>query len=176
MWKFGKSWCSKMSFNKLVQEIYDTNINKTYTATSSAPRKDFAPVSSKDGYHYPYQQNPLSPNDSANQPERLQSYPWELQNITDDLSNSFIYTAVVADKINKARKNPSINTEQKRKLKNIFNFSKKVLNAIKSIALEIENNIDISMQPTPEVKINSSQNNNPDSFNKTEVKIKLPKR
>jgi hypothetical protein len=51
-----------------------------------------------------------------------------------------------------------------------------ILNAIKSIALEIENNIDISMQPTPEVKINSSQNNNPDSFNKTEVKIKLPKR
>lgn len=163
-----------MNFNKLVNEIYDTNINKTYPATSSAPRKDFAPVSSRDGYHHPYQSNPLSPNDDANSPKLPQSYPWELQNITDDLSNSFIFTATVADKINKTRSNPALNPEQKRKLKNIFNFSKKVLNAIKNIAIEVEKNLDLSQKPTPQIKLNSSNNTNPDSFKRTEVKIKIP--
>lgn len=163
-----------MKFSKLVQEIYDTNINKTYPASSSAPRKDFAPVSSRDGYHYPYQntgasemQNPL--------PDNPINYPWELQTVSDDLSKSFVSLVVACQKIISSKNNPALNLKQKQDLNKVFNYSKKVLNAIKTIAFKIDDISNLGLEKTPEIKMNASQNNNPSHLKRTEVSIKLPK-
>lgn len=163
-----------MSFNKLVSEIYDTNINKQYGATNSAPRKDFAPASSKDGYHNDYQNLGASELESP-QPENPPSYPWELQTINDDLSNGFVSILTSAEKIRNAYKNNNaLNLNQKNEFKKAFKYSKKILNAIKKLAFKIDEVSDLNLEKTPEVKINSSEDNNPSLFKRQQVKIKLP--
>jgi len=110
-----------MNFNKLVNEIYDTNVNKSYPASSSAPRKDFAPVSSRDGYHYPYQ-NQGAQNIEQEHPNNPISYPYPLQTVSDDLSQSFVFLLNGTTKIVEAQKNKSLDVNQKNdlnKLKNI---------------------------------------------------------
>ena len=163
-----------MKFNSLVQEIYDTNTNKNYPASSSAPRKDFAPVSSSNGYNYPYQNTGASEMENP-LPDNPITYPWELQTVTDDLSNSFISLVAASQKIISSRDNPALNVKQKQDLNKVVKFSRKILNAIKNVAFKVDDIANIAMEKTPEIKINASQNNNPSHLKRTEVAIKLPK-
>ena len=127
-----------MNFSKILEEIYDTGM-KQYPAYSAAPRKDFAPVSTKDGYNYPYQNNNQpTQNLTTPPPDAPISYPWPLQTVTDDLSDSFVYLMAAANKISQTVKNnPAITQEQKIKLLELFKTSKKALELIKSIGLSI---------------------------------------
>jgi hypothetical protein len=163
-----------MNFDKLVNEIYNTNVNKQFTAYNSPPRKDFAPVSTKDGYHFPYQQG----GDKEMEGDQLEvpiSYPWQLQTASEDLSNGFISILNGVKKLADSKKNPALNINQKNDINKVLKFSKKILSGIKKIAFKIDEYSDLSTAPTPEVKMNASLNNNPDNLKRTEVKIKLPK-
>lgn len=163
-----------MKFNKLVNEIYDTNINKQYGATNSAPRKDFAPASSKDGYHNDYQNLGASELETP-QPDNPPSYPWEIQTINDDLANGFVSIVSSAEKIRNAYKNNhALNINQKNDFKKLFKLSKNILTAIKKVAFKIDEIGNFNLEKTPEIKINASQDNNPSHLKRTEVKIKLP--
>lgn len=162
-----------MKFNSIVQEIYDTNINKTYPASSSAPRKDFAPISTKDGYHYPYQNTGASEMENP-LPDNPITYPWELQTVSDDLSNSFVSLVAASQKIIASKNNPALDIKQKQQLIKALKFSRKILNAIKTVAFKIDDIANIAVERTPEIKMNASQNNNPSHLKRTEVAIKLP--
>jgi hypothetical protein len=163
-----------MKFNKLVSEIYDTNINKQYGATNSAPRKDFAPASSKDGYHNDYQNLGASELETP-QPENPPSFPWELQTINDDLANGFVSILSSTEKIRNAYKNnQALDINQKNEFRHIFKFSRKILNAIKKVALKIDEISDLSVEKKPEIKINAALDNNPTLFKRQQVKIKIP--
>jgi hypothetical protein len=162
-----------MKFNSLVEEIYDTNTNKNYPASSSAPRKDFAPVSTKDGYHYPYQNTGASEMENP-LPDTPITHPWELQTVSDDLSNSFISLIAASQKIISSKNNPALDLKQKQELNKILKYSRKILNAIKNVAFKIDDIANIAVEKTPEIKMNASQNNNPSHLKRTEVAIKLP--
>jgi len=114
-----------MKFNSLVQEIYDTNTNKNYPASSSAPRKDFAPVSTSNGYNYPYQNTGASEMENP-LPDNPITYPWELQTVTDDLSNSFVSIVAASQKIISSRDNPALNVKQKQDLNKVVKYSRKI--------------------------------------------------
>lgn len=164
-----------MNFEKLVSEIYDTNINKQYGATSSAPRKDFAPASTKDGYNYSYQNLGASELESP-QPNNPPSVPWELQTINDELSNGFVSIVSAIQKLQDSYKNnKTLNINQKNEFKKISDFSRKILNAIKRVAFKIDEISELGVEKTPEIKMNASEDNNPDLFKRTQVKIRLPK-
>jgi hypothetical protein len=164
-----------MKFNKLVNEIYDTNINKQYGATNSAPRKDFAPASSKDGYHNDYQNLGASELENP-QPDNPPSYPWEIQTINDDLANGFVSIVSSAEKIRNAYKNNhTLNINQKNDFKKLFKLSKNILKAIKKVAFKIDEIANLNLEKMPEIKMNASEDNNPSHLKRTEVKIKLPK-
>jgi hypothetical protein len=163
-----------MKFNKLVNEIYDTNINKQYGATNSAPRKDFAPASSKDGYINDYQNLGASELENP-QPDNPASYPWEIQTINDDLANGFVSIVSSAEKIKNAYKNNNVlNINQKNDFKNLYKLSKNILNAIKKVAFKIDEIANLNLEKTPEIKMNAAQDNNPTHLKRTEVKIKIP--
>lgn len=163
-----------MKFQKLVNEIYDTNINKSYPASNSAPRKDFAPASSKDGYHNPYQ-DLGSQHMEQPQPDSPISYPFPLQTISDSLATSFVSLVDAISKMDMAKHNLSLNINQKNGIEKISKFSKKILSAIKNVAFKIDEFSDLSVEKTPEIKMNSSENKNPTHLKNQEVVIKLPK-
>ena len=162
-----------MNFNKLVTEIYDTNVNKSYPASSSAPRKDFAPVSSRDGYHHPYQ-NPGAQNIEQEHPDNPISYPYPLQTVSDDLAQSFVFLLNGTTKIIEAQKNKSLNINQKNDLNKLKKYCLKILDGIKKVAFKVDEISDLGVEKTPEIKINASQSNNPNSLKQQEVSIKLP--
>lgn len=162
-----------MKFSSLVQEIYSTNTGKLYPASSSAPRKDFAPVSTKDGYNYPYQNTGASELDNP-MPDTPISYPWPLQTVSEDLSDGFMKVLEATKKINQSYQNPSLNSNQKQDLKTLLKVSKKILEAIKNVAFKVDDISNLAMPTPPEVKMNSSQNNNPSNLNRSEIVIKLP--
>lgn len=162
-----------MKFSSLVQELYNTNTGKLYSASSSAPRKDFAPISTKDGYDYPYQNNGASEMENPS-PETPISYPWELQTVSDDLSEGFIRVLEATKKINSSYQNPSLSTNQKQDLKTLLEISKKILGAIKKVAFKVDDISNLALPTPPQVKMNSSENKNPSNLNRSEVVIKLP--
>lgn len=162
-----------MNFNKLVNEIYDTNVNKSYPASSSAPRKDFAPVSSRDGYHYPYQNNGAQDIEQPQSNNPI-SYPYPLQTVSDDLAQSFVFLLNATRKIVEAQNNKALNVNQKNDLHKLKKFSLKLLDGIKKVAYKVDEVSDLGVEKTPEIKMNASQNNNPNSLKQQEVSIKLP--
>jgi hypothetical protein len=162
-----------MKFSGLVQEIYSTNNGKLYPATNSAPRKDFAPISTKDGYDYPYQNTGASEMENPS-PDTPISYPWELQTVSEDLSNGFMSVLAATKKINSAQSNPALAVNQKSDLKKLLTLSNEILNAIKNVAFKIDDIVNLSLPKPPEVKINSMEDKNASNSNKGEVVIKLP--
>ena len=144
-----------MNLEELIEEVYDRG-PQTYGSYETAARKDFAPLSTKDGYNYPYQQNQPLNNLTTPPPPAPISYPWPLQTIVDDLSDSFICLLNAASKISDcAKNNPAITTDQKKKLFEFYKASKQALDIIKNIGLDIGNISNIageqpSQNPVPQ--------------------------
>ena len=133
-----------MNLEKIIEEVYDKGPQQ-YGGFNSAPRKDFAPISTKDGYNYPYQQNPPLNNLTTPPPEGPVSYPWPLQTIVDDLTDSFVCLLNAASKIaDCAKHNPSMDNEQKQKLFEFYKSSKQALEIIKNIGVDIGKVVDMS--------------------------------
>lgn len=127
-----------MNLEKIIEEIYDTG-NKQYSAGSMAPRKDFAPVSTTGNYNYPYQKNMPSDVPTTPPPDGPPSYPWPLQTIVDDLSDSFVYLIAATNKLAQcAKNNPVIKPKQKDQLIELYKKSKQALLLIKDVGLSIE--------------------------------------
>jgi hypothetical protein len=128
-----------MNLEKIIEEVYDRGPQQ-YGAYSSAPRKDFVPLSTKDGYNYPNQQNQPLNNLTTPPPQAPISYPWPLQTIVDDLSDSFICLLNAANKMSDCVKgNPTLSDEQKKEIFEFYRSSKKALDIIKKIGLDIGN-------------------------------------
>jgi len=165
-----------MNFKKVLEEIYDTGI-KQYPAYSTPARKDFAPLSTRDGYNYPYQQNQPTQNLTTPPPDAPISYPWPLQTVTDDLSDSFVYLMAAANKISQTVKNnPAIDKDQKIKLLELFKLSKKALEIIKNVGISIGEISNMAgPQPTQNPVIPPERiepESLPDTGNMVRIKIK----
>lgn len=133
-----------MNLEKIIEEVYDQGPQQ-YGAYNSPPRKDFAPLSTKDGYNYPNQQNQPLNNLTTPPPEAPISYPWPLQTIVDDLSDSFICLLNASSKISDcAKNNPTMDNDQKNKLLQFYKESKQALEIIKKIGLEIGDFVNIA--------------------------------
>lgn len=165
-----------MNLEKIIEEIYDKGPAQ-YPAYSAAPRKDFAPISSKDGYNYPNQRMFASDNYTSPSPDASVVFPWPLQTITDDLSDSFVYLTAGMSKIAQCIKNnPTINVEQKTKLIELFKHSKKALELIKNVGLKIGEISNIAEQQPSQnpVKVLPVTPPNPTSDQKNLIQINLP--
>lgn len=152
---------SNMNVDKLFQEALGGLWNNAnYGGFSDPPRKDFAPVSSAQGYDFPYQKNappifpPVSPSsDNPNHPA------WPLENVTKDLADSFTYLVAAGNKMeNCLRLNKAIKGEQREHLDKLLNFAGKVLGAIEILNMEVVKTTDLlkTLPPT-----NPHQERNP---------------
>lgn len=165
-----------MNLEEIIEEVYDQGPQQ-YGGFNAAPRKDFAPLSTKDGYNYPYQKNPPLNNLTTPPPEGAVAYPWPLQTIVDDLTDSFVCLLNAASKIaDCAKNNPTIDNEQQNKLFEFYKDSKKALEIIKNIGTGIGNVVDMSEgQPSqnPIVQQNVQKNETLPQVGNV-VKIKIP--
>jgi hypothetical protein len=146
-----------MKINDLIEEVYASG-PKMYAAYSSAPRKDFVPYSTKDGYNFPYQKNapPIHPP-SAPQPPNTVSMPWPLQTINDDLSDGYIYLLAAAKKLSVCAKgNPSLTEEQKQQLITLYKELKIALQKIKNVGLNVTDVVNMSLPLSPQVPVQSA--------------------
>jgi hypothetical protein len=128
-----------MDLNEVIEEMLGAPGGQQYPAYNEPPRKDFVPHTNKAGYSYPYQQNtnPLL-NPVNNIYPQIASEPWPLENITNDLADSYVYLLTAGNKINQAIKsNPSVSREQKEILKEYLRKCKKALSLIKDIGINI---------------------------------------
>lgn len=140
-----------MKLEELIEEVYDQG-PKMYPAYSSAPRKDFVPYSTKDGYNFPYQNNapPIFPPEPP-QPENPVALPWPLQTINDDLSDAYIYLLGAAKKISDVvANNPSINAEQKTQFTELYKDLKISLDHIKKVGLKVSDIGNMAMPVPPQ--------------------------
>lgn len=165
-----------MNLEELIEEVYERG-PQTYGAYSAAPRKDFAPISTKDGYNYPYQRNQPLDNLTTPPPAAPISYPWPLQTIVDDLSDSFVCLLNATSKMSECVKNnPALTDEQKKNIFELFKSSKSALEIIKNVGLEIgkiSNMADQqpSQNPVPQPEVNPTE---PSFDTGNLIKIKLP--
>jgi hypothetical protein len=133
-----------MKLERMIEEIYDAG-NKQYSAGSMAPRKDFAPVSTTGNYNYPYQKNMPSDVPTIPPPDAPVSYPWPLQTIVDDLSDSFVYLIAAANKMAQcAKNNPTLKQKEKDSLIELYKKSKKALLLIKDVGMSIDKVVNIA--------------------------------
>jgi hypothetical protein len=138
-----------MKLKELIEEVYNQG-PKSYPAYSSAPRKDFVPHSTKDGYNFPYQKNapPIFPPEPP-QPANPVALPWPLQTINDDLSDAYIYLLGAAKKISDVvANNPTINTDQKTEFMGLYKDLKTALDHIKKVGLKVSDIGNMAL-PTP---------------------------
>jgi hypothetical protein len=136
-----------MKLEKVINETLTSIWSpKQYQATSMAPRKDFAPLNTQDGYNYPYQtQSPLPTPDVPS--NKTANIPWPLQTIDDDLADSYVYLLAAGQKIQTAIKNnPSLSKQQKLKMKVLLKNCKSALNLIKKIGFNIKPIIDLNQK------------------------------
>lgn len=143
-----------MNLSNLIKEVYDSGPN-AYQAYSSAPRKDFVPYSTKDGYNYPYQKGgePMYPP-SAPQPENPVALPWPLQTINDDLSDAFIYTLAAYKKIaDCVKNNPTLTQDEKDGLLKQFKKLRIALRKIKEVGIKLPSIVNMTEQPPPQIPV-----------------------
>lgn len=165
-----------MNLEDLIEEVYERG-PQMYGAYSAAPRKDFAPVSTKDGYNYPYQRNQPFDNLTTPPPAAPISYPWPLQTIVDDLSDSFLCLLNATTKMSECVKNnPALTDEQKKNIFELFKSSKSALEIIKNVGLEIGNISNMadqqpSQNPVPQPEVKPTE---PSFDTGNLIKIKLP--
>lgn len=145
-----------MKLKDLIEEVYNQG-PKSYPAYSSAPRKDFVPYSTKDGYNFPYQKNapPIFPPEPP-QPENPVALPWPLQTINDDLSDAYIYLLGAAKKISDVvANNPSINAEQKTQFTELYKDLKISLDNIKNVGLKVSDIGNMALQAPAQSSVRS---------------------
>lgn len=164
-----------MNLNNIIEEIYEKG-GGSYPAYSQAPRKDFAPISQRGGYDYPYQQTGVAGSFTEPPPDAPIVLPWPMQTINDDLSDGFVFIMSAANKITKCIKsNPALTEKQKEELIEIYKKTKQALELIKTVGLNIHKSNIAGPQPSQN-PIPAPENPLPDSLpNKgNTVIIKLP--
>lgn len=165
-----------MNIEELIEEVYEKGPQQ-YGGYSSGARKDFAPISSKDGYNYPYQRNHPFNNLTTPPPPASISYPWPLQTIVDDLADGFICLINATNKIAEcAKNNPALSDIQRKKLLDFYRNSKKALDLIKNVGLEIGGLVNLageqpSQNPVPQPVVPQTETL-PQQGNT--IKIKIP--
>ena len=150
------------TLDETIEEAYDGAAwnNRQYGAYSEPPRKDYMPISSSDGYGFPYQRGapPISPPtspDPANTPE----IPWPLQTVTDDFSDSFVYLVSALKKMEAClRMNPVLKKAQKHKLKEFIKYTKGALARIQVVGSQIVHVTNLVGELPPQ---NPGHNGNP---------------
>jgi hypothetical protein len=168
-----------MDFDQIIEEIYDSG-GGSYSASSEAPRKDFAPMSSKAGYNNPYQRDGVYGNLTEPPPDAPESMPWPLQTVTTDVADSFVYLMTAMNKMSQCvKQNPSLTKEAKKELLELYKKSKQALGLLRDVGLSI-NKLNIAgAQPsqnpipnTPDQRINPGSIPNIN----TTIAIKIPRR
>jgi hypothetical protein len=164
-----------MDLNKILEEIYDRG-GGSYPAYSQAPRKDFAPISQRGGYDYPYQQTGVAGAFTEPPPDAPIVLPWPMQTVTDDLADGFVLIMSAANKIVQCvNSNPALTETQKEQLIEIYKKTKQALDLIKTVGINIgKSNIagpQPSQNPVP-APANPAPDSLPDRGNT--VVIKLP--
>ena len=165
-----------MNLEKIIEEVYDSGPAQ-YPAYSAAPRKDFAPLPTKDGYNYKNQRDFPPDNLTTPPPDGPVVFPWPLQTIVDDLSDSFVYLMTSTSKIIQCLKNnPTLTPEQKGDLIKLYGKSKKALNLIKEVGLEIGRMTNLAgQQPSQNpVRMPARNVSNQDPDLRNTIQIKLP--
>lgn len=164
-----------MNLDSIIEEVYQRS-GGGYPAYSEPPRKDFAPVSQKGGYDYPYQQTGAAGSFTEPPPDAPIVLPWPMQTITDDLADGFVLIMSAANKITQCTKlNPALTDIQKEELIELYKETKKALDLIKTVGLRITKSNLAGPQPTQN-PVPAPANPAPDSLpNKgNTVIIKLP--
>jgi len=141
-----------VKLNKILGEALGSYSPGSYQATSMPPRKDLVPFNKKDGYNYTRQANNDSRLSSAPTPESPASLPWELNFVTDDLADAFIYLETAMRKMsNCAKCSKVINKKQKSALLELYRATKKAAQVVKKVGSQVENVANIADQPTPDM-------------------------
>jgi hypothetical protein len=166
-----------MDLNKLVEEIYDGG-GGNYGAYSQPPRKDFAPMSMKNGYDYPYQNGGTAGDLTEPAPDSPVSWPWPLQTLPNDIGDSFVFLMTGMSKMSQCLKqNPSLHKDAKHELIELFKKSKQALKLLKEVGLSLEKLNIAGKQPSQNPIPNTpDQRINPHSIPSinTTIAIKLP--
>jgi hypothetical protein len=150
-----------INLKKILDESLDSIWSpRQYGASSMAPRKDQGPLfSQKDGKNFPYQNNtpPVFPP-SLPEPENPLVFPWPMETINSDLGDGFVFLLNAAKKINQcAKQNPSITSEQKEKLLEVFGTMLKVLKTVEKIGLNLPSIVNMSSERQPQVPVKPTQ-------------------
>ena len=164
-----------MDLNQIIEEVYERG-GGSYPAYSQAPRKDFAPLSTKGGYDYPYQQTGVAGKFTEPPPDAPIVLPWPMQTVTDDLADGFVLIMSAANKIVQCvNSNPALTETQKEELIEIYKKTKQAMDLIKLVGTNIgKSNIagpQPSQNPVP-APANPAPDSLPDKGNT--VVIKLP--
>jgi hypothetical protein len=164
-----------MDLNDIIEEVVQRS-GGSYPAYSQAPYKDFAPISQKGGYDYPYQQIGVAGSFTEPPPDAPVILPWPMQTVTDDLADGFILIMSAANKITQCvRSNPALTETQKEELIELYKKTKEALGLIKTVGLNISKSNIAGPQPSQN-PVPAPANPSPDSLpNKgNTVIIKLP--
>jgi hypothetical protein len=165
-----------MNLEKIIEEVYDRGPAQ-YPAYNAGARKDFAPIPTKDGYNYQHQRN-FPDNLTSPPPDAAVAFPWPLQTIVDDLSDSFVYLMTGMSKIAQCIKNnPTLTPEQKSELIKLYGKSKKALSLIKDAGLKVGEITNMAgQQPSQNPVFNPPRDLPPNStpVKGNTIQIKLP--
>lgn len=146
-----------IDLNKILNESLESTWSpKQYPAYSQAPRKDFVPFSTKDGYNFPNQQNQaVGFPPTVPQPPNPSSVPWPLQTINTDLADAFVLLLAAAGKLSECVKNNtvSLTENQKSELLELFKKLKVSLNDIKDVGMRVTDVVNMAEQPPPQVPV-----------------------
>lgn len=136
-----------MNLDETIKESIDTLWNqRQYPASSSWPRKDFVPLGARNDYNFPYQKGtppvfpPIPPS-----PPNTPDMPWPLQNVTEDIADSYVYLWAAYKKIQRCiEENPSPSKIQKQQMRLLMKLCKFCLKTIKQIGLRIDKVADLA--------------------------------
>lgn len=136
------------AIDETLEEAYDGAAwnNARYTAYSEPPRKDYMPISTSDGYSFPYQRGapPISPPIGP-QPENTPEIPWPLQTVTDDFADSFVYLVSALKKMETClRTNPVLKKHQRHTLKKYIKYVKGALARIQVVGSQIIHDMNLA--------------------------------
>lgn len=125
-----------MNFEETIEESLDGLWgNRQYGGNSELPRKDYQPYSTSNGYTFPYQSgSPPATPPIPQDPDNTVSVPWPLNNVTNDLADSFVYLLSAYRCMQRCiKENPALNKKQKMAIKILLKFTKGALMRIKKV-------------------------------------------
>jgi hypothetical protein len=163
-----------MDFSKIIEEIYDGG-GGNYPAYNSPPRKDFAPISMRNGYDYPYQRGGAQEIDET-PPDAPLSLPYPLNTVQTDLADAFVFTMTSAEKmVSCLRTNKALTKKQIDLIVDLHKKTMSALDLLKEVGVRIAGTNLAYDQPT-QFPVPRSPQPNPESgsANDNTVVIKLP--